>query len=329
MSDRILICDDDAAVRGVLSRLLAHEGYAVRTVESGAQALQEIAHRAPDLLILDVEMPGLSGFEICRRIRLTRDGERLGIALLTGLSDSAARIMGLESGADDFLTKPFEFPVLLARVHALLRVKHLTDQLENTENVVFTLARTVEARDAYTDAHLWRLAEYSHCLCRALGGSSDAARDAWYGGVLHDIGKIGVSDTVLRKPGRLTPEERTEMERHPDIGAEIVATMRFASRVAPIVRGHHERWDGLGYPMGLQGEQIPIGARIVAVVDAWDAMVTDRPYRGALPASTALRRLQDAAGSQFDRTMVDVFVDLHERGELPKAELGRLRDRVA
>ena len=325
MTDRILICDDDAQIRGILSRLLAHEGYTVRTVESGEQALAEIANHPPDLLLLDVEMPGMNGFDVCQRIRMSRDGERLRIALLTGLSDSQARVRGLESGADDFVSKPFEIPVLIARVRALLRVKHLTDQLENTENVIFALARTVEARDSYTDAHLWRLAEYSHCLCTALGGSSNDARDAWYGGVLHDIGKIGVSDTVLRKPGRLNEQELHEMQRHPDIGADIVSTMRFASRIGPIVRAHHERWDGGGYPLGLRGEQIPLAARIIAVADAWDAMVTDRPYRDALPPEVALRRLIEGSGAQFDRTIVDVFVDLLRRGELPAADRGRLR----
>lgn len=329
MTDRILICDDDAQIRGILSRLLSQEGYITRTVESGAQALAEVAQSPPDLLLLDVEMPGMSGFDVCQKLRMTREGERMRIALITGMSDFRSRVRGLESGADDFVSKPFLNPVLFARVRALLRVKHLTDQLENTENVIFALARTVEARDSYTDAHLWRLAEYSHCVSAALGGSREDARDAWYGGVLHDIGKIGVSDSVLRKPGRLNDEERLEMQRHPDIGADIVATMRFASRIGPIVRAHHEHWDGGGYPLGLKGEQIPLAARIISVADAWDAMVTDRPYRDALPPKVAVKRLQENSGMQFDRTVVDVFLDLLRRGELPAAERGRMRSGAA
>lgn len=316
MTDRILVCDDDSGVRGVLSRLLAREGFQVRTVERGDQAIEEIARHAPDLLLLDVTMPGMSGFEVTRAIRRMPFGQLLPIALITGLADSASRVMGLASGADEFIDKPFEPRVLVARVNAMLRVKHLTDQLESTENVIFTLARTVEARDACTDAHLWRLAEYSRIMALAMGCSPQEARYAWYGGVLHDIGKIGIDESVLKKPGALTPEEFAEVKRHPDIGAEIIRSMRFAPIVSPIVRAHHERWDGGGYPLGLAGESIPLAARIIAVADSWDAMNTDRPYRGALEEPEAVSRLLRGAGSQWDPTVVDVFINLLAHGEL-------------
>ena len=320
MSDRILVCDDNAEVRGVLSRLLARSGFHVRTAESGEQALDEIQHRPPDLVLLDVNMPGMDGLEVCRRVRAMRDGELLPIMLLTGLADSTSRVRGLEAGADEFASKPIEAPVLLARIRSLLRVKHITDQLERTENVIFALARTVEARDAYTDRHLWRLAEYSRAMAIALGMPAADARYAWYGGLLHDIGKIGVDPSVLRKPGSLTREEFDEVRRHPEIGASIVSSMRFAPIVAPIVRAHHERWDGRGYPAGLAGEDIPLAARLVAVADAFDAMTTDRPYRSALPADEAVRRLRSGGGEQWDRTVVDVFVDLMRHDELPRPE---------
>ncbi len=318
MSDRILVCDDDPGVRGVLSRLLAREGFQVRTVERGDQALEEIAHHAPDLLLLDVTMPGMSGFEVTRAVRHMSCGQLLPIALITGLADSASRVMGLASGADEFIDKPFEPQVLVARVHALLRVKHLTDQLESTENVIFTLARTVEARDSCTDAHLWRLAEYSRTMALAMGCSPEEARYAWYGGVLHDIGKIGIDESVLKKPGALTPKEFTEVKRHPDIGADIISAMRFAPIVGPIVRSHHERWDGRGYPRGIGGADIPLAARIVAVADSWDAMITNRPYRLALDKHEAISRLHKGAGTQWDQTVVDIFVDLLTHGELPQ-----------
>lgn len=318
MNDRILICDDDPGVRGVLSRLLAREGFQVHTVERGDQALAEIMLAPPDLLLLDVTMPGMSGFEVARAVRNLEGGSLLPIALITGLADTASRVLGLASGADEFVDKPFEPEVLMARIHAMLRVKHLTDQLENTENVIFTLARTVEARDSYTDTHLWRLAEYSRTVSLAMGRSTTEARHAWYGGILHDIGKIGIDENVLKKPGALTPAEFLEVQRHPDIGADIVRSMRFAPIVSPIVRGHHERWDGQGYPQGLAGEAIPLAARIVAVADSWDAMTTDRPYRLALAEREAISRLHQGAGSQWDRTVVDVFVDLLAHGELPQ-----------
>lgn len=329
MNDRLLVCDDDSRVRGLLGRLLASHGFSVRTADCGEHALEEISHNTPDLLLLDVTMPGLSGFEVCRRIRKMPEGELLPIVLITGLPDADSRIRGLESGADEFVSKPFEHAVLLARIRALLRVKHLTDQLERTENVIFTLARTVEVRDAYTDGHLWRLAEYSRTIALSLGCNTQDAQHAWYGGILHDIGKIGIDGHLLRKNGALTPKEFAEVRRHPDIGAEIIASMRFAPVVGPIVRGHHERWDGTGYPQGLLRESIPLNARIVAVADSFDAMTTDRPYRMALDTTEAVHRLREGSGSQWDPTIVDVFVDLLERGELPKTDLAKHTLRTA
>ena len=328
MHDRVLVCDDDARVRGLLGRLLAAHGFSVRTADNGEHALDEISRHTPDLLLLDITMPGLNGFEVCRRVRRMSEGELLPIVLITGLPDSDSRIRGLESGADEFISKPFEHGVLIARIRALLRVKHLTDQLERTENVIFTLARTVEARDAYTDGHLWRLAEYSRSVALSLGCSAEEARHAWYGGILHDIGKIGIDDGVLRKNGALTPTEFAEVRKHPDIGAEIISAMRFAPVVAPIVRGHHERWDGGGYPQGLASESIPLHARIVSVADAFDAMTTDRPYRSALDTGEAVSRLREGSGAQWDPTIVDVFVDLLERGELPRTDLAKHSRRI-
>jgi putative two-component system response regulator len=329
MADRILVCDDDPAVRSVLGRLLVHHGFRVRTVESGAQAIDEVARNAPDLLLLDVGMPELDGIEVTRRLRAMRGCELLPIVLITGLSDTASRIRGLEAGADEFTCKPIESEILVARIRSLLRVKHVTDQLERTENVIFALARTVEARDAYTDRHLWRLAEYSRAIAEALGCSHAEARYTWYGGLLHDIGKIAIDPVVLRKPGALTREEFEEVKRHPDVGAAIVSSMRFAPIVAPIVRSHHERWDGGGYPQGLSGENIPLAARIVSVADAYDAMTTDRPYRGGIDNAEAERRLRAGRGEQWDRTIVDVFIDLLRHDELPRPEAGNSLWRVA
>jgi putative two-component system response regulator len=271
------------------------------------------------MILLDVTLPGQSGFDVCRAVRRREGCELLPIALITGLSDSVSRIRGLEAGADDFVSKPFEPALLMARIRSLLRVKRLTDQLERTENVIFAIARTVEARDAYTDAHLWRMAEYSRRMADALGASREETRFAWYGGLLHDIGKIGIDEHVLKKPGALTDSEFAEVRRHPDVGANIVSSLRFAPVVAPIIRGHHERWDGRGYPQGLRGEQIPFAARIVAVADAWDAMTTDRPYRPALPLEEAVRRLRRGSGEQWDPAVVAMFLGLLERGDLEPA----------
>ena len=329
MSDRILVCDDDPGVRGILSRLLVHHGFRVQTVESGEEALAEIAHAPPDLMLLDVNMPGMDGLEVCRRVRRMPGGDLLPIVLVTGVADTTTRVLGLDAGADEFAAKPIESEILVSRIRSLLRVKHITDQLERTENVIFALARTVEARDAYTDGHLWRIAEYSRAMAMALGCSAEEARYAWYGGVLHDIGKIGIDPHVLGKPGALSREEFEEVKRHPDLGATIVATMRFAPIVGPIVRSHHERWDGSGYPANLAGDRIPLAARLISVADAYDAMTTDRPYRLAIDKDEALRRLRAGGGEQWDRTAVDVFVDLLRHNELPRPQPGHERWLVA
>lgn len=233
--------------------------------------------------------------------------------MLTGMEEREHRRRGMEVGADDFLTKPLEHSLLQARIRSQLRLKRLTDQLERTESVIFMLALTVETKDAYTEGHLWRLASYGEQLAIAAGLSLEQSRAVRYGGILHDIGKIGVDDAILRKPGSLTPEEYAQIKQHPEFGARIVAPMRFAREVQPIILAHHEQWNGRGYPYGLRGEEIPVGARIIAIVDAYDAMTTDRPYRQAVSKAEALQRLCQGAGKQWDSELIAVFLDLIEQ----------------
>lgn len=320
MSATILTVDDDQRAIDTLRKLLEREQYVVRVARSGEEALAEIERQMPDLVLLDVFMPGMNGYEVCRRLREREETQLLPVAMLTGLDDDNSRIEGLENGADDFINKPFERPVLLARIRSLLRVRRLTEQLESTERVIFTLAATVEARDPYTEGHLRRLAAYSFTLAQALGCSIRDAQTIRYGGLLHDIGKIGIREAVLQKQGPLTTDEFTEMRRHPDIGAHIVSPLRFATEVGPMVLHHHERWDGQGYPHGLTGEDIPLGARIIAVVDAYDAMTTDRPYRKGLPQAEAIRRLREGHGTQWQAELVDLFIDIVERNALPHVD---------
>jgi putative two-component system response regulator len=202
-----------------------------------------------------------------------------------------------------------------------LRLKHLTDQLESTELVIFSMARWVEIKDPYTEGHLRRIAGFSEQTARALGLSPEQARVVRYAGVLHDIGKIGVSETVLRKPGPLDAEEQRELRRHSEYGAAIVSPLRFAADVAPIILAHHEHWDGKGYPYGLRGEQIPLGARIISVVDAYDAMTSDRPYRPSLGTPEAVRRLRAGIGTQWDPGVIGTFLELLAQDRLAPADL--------
>lgn len=316
MSAKILIVDDDPHITTMLVRMLRREGYNPITAADGREALEIVAREHPDLILLDVTMPHIDGFTVCQQLKDNEHTALIPVTMLTGLDDREHRQRGIEVGADDFLTKPFEYSLLRARIHSQLRLKRLTDQLERTESVIFMLALAVEAKDAYTEGHLRRLASYSEQLALAAGLSPEQSKMIRYGGLLHDIGKISVDDAVLRKPGALTLEEYAHIKLHPEHGARIVAPMRFAADVGPIILGHHERWDGKGYPRGLTGQDIPVGARIVSIVDAYDAMMTDRPYRQAMSREDTLARLRAGSGIQWDPRLLEIFTELVEADKL-------------
>ncbi len=322
MADLILVVEDDPRLGPVLVRFLQREGYTPTLVPSGEQALASVARQRPDLILLDLKLAGaMTGDEVCRRLKDDEHTALIPVTVLTATCESEARQRAMEAGADSYLTKPFEYSTLRARLRSQLRIKRLTDQLESTERVIFAMARWVEIKDPYTEGHLRRIAGYSERIAQAMGLPPTLVRTIRYAGILHDIGKIGVSESILRKPGPLDPDEQAELRRHAEHGAEIVAPMRFAAEVSPIILAHHEHWDGSGYPQGLQGEAIPIGARIIAVVDAWDAMTTDRPYRRSLGETESIRRLKAGSGSQWDPRVVERFLQLLAAGELEPADL--------
>jgi putative two-component system response regulator len=324
VSAKILVVDDEPPVLDLLVRVLRRDGYTPITATNGLEALELVSREAPDLILLDVTMPGLDGFAVCQRLKDNEATALIPVTMFTGLDDREHRQRGLEVGADDFLTKPFDHSLLRARIRSQLRIKRLTDQLERTESVIFMLALAVEAKDTYTEGHLRRLSSYSEQLAVAIGLSPAQVKAVRFGGLLHDIGKISIDDAILCKPGKLTEEEYAQIKRHPEYGARIIQAMRFASDVGPIIRHHHERWDGKGYPAGLAGAAIPIGARIVSIVDAYDAMMTDRPYRKSLGLEETLRRLREGRGREWDPELLDRFVAMVTDGEL--AEPGE--DRV-
>jgi len=297
----ILVVDDDQPVRDLVTSLLQAEGYRVIEAANGEVALERVQVATPDLVLLDVMMPGrLDGVRLCQQLKSGEDTMLVPVVILTALDTLPDRIQGIEAGADDFLTKPFNRLELLARVRSLLRLKRLTDRLERAESVIFALAEAVEAKDPYTEGHLERLANYAEALACELGLSPQAQKDVREGAILHDVGKIGVPEAILRKPASLSKEEYQVIQNHPLVGHRILAPLRLASRILPAVRGHHEHFDGGGYPDGLGGQDISLEARIVAVADAYDAMTSDRPYRGALPEEEAMRRLWADSGRQFD-----------------------------
>lgn len=313
----VLVVDDEPAIAQALVRLLQAEEYAVDVVCDGESACDLVARRPPDIILLDLGLPGMDGFEVCRRLKSTATTRLIPIVLMTGLDERERRIAGINAGADDFIGKPFDIEELRARVRSLVHLKHHTDDLESAESVIMSLALTVEARDSYTDGHCQRLASYADALGVGLG-LPHAAREALRrGAFLHDVGKIGIPDSILLKPGRLTEEEFAVMRDHPVIGETLCGNMRSLAPVRAIVRHHHERLDGSGYPDGLIGSEIPLLAQIVAIVDTYDAMTTSRPYRKAMPMRVACDELLvDARSGKLNPALVECFLGILADGQL-------------
>ncbi|TME10202.1 MAG: response regulator [Chloroflexi bacterium] len=303
----VLVVDDGEMNRALVEAYLGDLDCRIRTAEDGPTALAAIDAESPDLVLLDVQMPGMDGYEVCRRIKARPRGRLLPVVMITALDHPKDRVLALEAGADDFMSKPVDRVELVARVRSALRLKALYDNLDSADQVIFSLAAAVEAKDAYTERHTHRVAETARHVGEKMG-LSERALDALYrGGIIHDIGKIGVPDAVLLKPGPLDARELASMRMHPIIGESIVRPLRSGASLLPIIRHHHEHFDGGGYPDGLARRAIPHLARIVAVCDAYDALVTDRPYRRAKSVDEAIAILNDGAGHQWDPEAVEVL----------------------
>jgi len=289
----VLVADDDPALRAGLQRILEAEGLRVLTEGDGNSALRAVRHERPDVVLLDVMMPGRDGVAVCQALKEDPETRLTPVVMLTGLGAVEDRVRAIDAGADDFLTKPFERAELLARVRSLLRLKAFTDELERAETVLMALARSIEAKDPYTEGHCERLSMYAPALGEHLGQPPETLVALRRAGTLHDIGKVAVPDAILLKPGPLTEPEWAVMRDHPIVGERICQGLKSLRLVLPVIRYHHERWDGSGYPDGLAGEEIPMTARVLQVVDVFDALTTDRPYRRAMSAAAALGALRD------------------------------------
>ena len=289
----ILIADDEEANRDLLAHILRREGYEVLLAVDGEEAINCFDEHSVDLALLDVKMPRRNGFEVCRTIKRNPVTRLVPVVLVTGLINTNDRIAGIECGADDYLHKPIRREELCARVRSLLRLKQFTDELESAETVLFSLALSIEAKDPYTEGHCTRLSKYSVALATALGLPEEERVALRRAGIVHDIGKVAVPESILLKPGPLTREEREIIQLHPVAGERICQPLRSFRLVLPIIRHHHERMDGTGYPDGLKGNAIPFTARILSVVDVFDALTSDRSYRSASSAEDAFRLMRE------------------------------------
>ncbi|HYV17669.1 MAG TPA: HD domain-containing phosphohydrolase [Verrucomicrobiae bacterium] len=349
----ILVVDDDPAIRDVLAEGLAEWGYRCETAGDGRAALDLLRARPFDLLVSDVDMPRLDGVGLLREMR--GFAPDTGVILLTGLHDLDTALEAIRMGASDYLTKPFLLAQVRLTVERVLekqrlvrenrehherleaRVEERTAELRRKtaeiealfrrldasyQVTLEALATALDARDAETLGHSARVGAYTVAVARRMGLDEPDLTHIYRGALLHDVGKIGIPDAILRKPGKLTSEEWKEMRRHPEIGARILRGIGFLEGAVPIVLCHQERWDGKGYPARLKGEEIPLGARIFAVVDTLDAMTSDRPYRKALPYAAARAEIEKYSGRQFDPRVVEIFLTI------PQDEWERIHDRV-
>ncbi len=304
----VLVVDDGVANRELIEACLAGVECEVRLAEDGPSALAAVENRAPDLVLLDVQMPGMDGHEVCRRIKADPNGRLIPVVMITALNSVTDRVTALDSGADDFMSKPVERVELVARVKSSLRLKAVYDKLDNTEQVIFALAAAVEAKEKHTSRHVHRVADAARYIGSRLGMSEEELDQLYRGALLHDVGKIGIQDSILAKPGPLDAQELMKVREHPLIGVDIVRPLRSTIDIVPTIRHHHEWFDGRGYPSGLSGQEIPMHARIVAVCDAYDSMVSDRPYRVGRPVEETVRILQAGAGKQWDGDLVGLFL---------------------
>ena len=317
----ILIVDDEPFGRETLESILEPEGYDLVMAENGYQAIEKALAVQPDVILLDVMMPGMNGFEVCRRIRSEKQLAEIPILFLTALDDRQSLLSGLEAGADEFISKPFDRYELRARLLGITRLNRfhkLSEERSNLEQAHAELkaayeatiegwSRAMDLRDRETEGHTQRVTQLTLKLAEAAGMEYNELVHIRRGALLHDMGKLGVPDAILLKPDKLTDDEWAFMRRHPQLAYDMLHPIEYLRPALDIPFCHHEKWDGSGYPRKLKGNEIPLAARIFAIVDVWDAVTSDRPYRPAWQKEVALLYLQEQSGKHFDPQVVELF----------------------
>ncbi len=307
----VLIVDDLSANLELLEAIFISAGFEVLSCRDASSALSLFESSNIDIAVVDVMMPGMDGYELCRKLKSLTEKRFFPVILLTALTDRQSRITGLQSGANDFISKPFDAAELIIKAKSLTKLKMLQDELEHSENVILTLAVALEARDPYTCGHSARVGEISKKFVSFLGFGAKEQEQIRKAGILHDIGKIGVSTDLLCKEGKLTDEELEAVKRHTVLGEEICKPLVSVKGILPAIRNHHERWDGAGFPDGLGREGIPFNARILSIVDSYDAMVSERPYRNGRSAVTVVDVFRkEKYDGQWDPSLVERFIDM-------------------
>lgn len=325
MGSLVLIVDDEYIGRETLQSVLEGEGYELEMAENGLQAIDKAKKLLPDVILLDVMMPGMTGFEVCQRIRNDPQIAEIPIIILTALDDRESLLNALKAGADDFISKPFDRYELRARLMGITRLNRYQKLLQERaklreanaqllsayEATIEGWSHAMDLRDRETEGHSQRVTELTVKLARALGIiSDDDIMHIRRGALLHDMGKIGIPDSILHKPDKLTDEEWTTMRKHPQLAYDMLYPIEYLHPALEIPLNHHEKWDGTGYPRGLKGEEIPIVARLFAVVDVWDALTSDRPYRPAWSQEESLTYIREQSGKHFDPQVVDLFFEV-------------------
>ncbi|NQU25412.1 MAG: response regulator [Candidatus Nealsonbacteria bacterium] len=293
---RVLVAESNSTIRKILRHAFTAQGWQMLEAEDGLQAL-EMAHAqpAPHAIILDINLAEMNGYEVCRTLKADDHLQLIPVVITTSLDNSEEKTLALDAGADDLLSKPIHRAELAVRLRSLLRIHRFNQELIGAESVAMALARAVAAKDGYAQSHLEKVATYAVGLGKAMGLDPTELKVLRYGAILHNVGKIAIPDAVLEKTGPLSPRESAMFQQHPRVGCDICAPLKPLKPVLSIIRHHKEHWDGTGYPDGLRGDEIPLGAQIVGIVDTYTALISDRPYRKAVSHEEAMRCLRQRA----------------------------------